>query len=66
MGDIKSLSLYDVINLNTLEAVSILCCKTQKLSVTKIYSVGFNHDADFDADHDAEILCKRTMQSDCP
>ena len=25
----------------------------QKLSVTKFYSVGFNHNADFDADHDA-------------
>ena len=36
----------------------------QKLSVTKIYSVGFNHDADFDADHDAQILCKRIKQSD--
>ena len=34
----------------------------QKLSVTKIYSVGFNHDTDFDADHDAEILCKRIKQ----
>ena len=38
----------------------------QNLSVTKIYSVGFNHDALFDADHDAEILCKRIKQSDWP
>ena len=38
----------------------------QKLSVTKIYSVGFNHDTDFDADHDAEILCKRIKQPDSP
>ena len=36
----------------------------KKLSVTKIYSVGFNRDTDFDADHDAEILCKRITQSD--
>ena len=32
----------------------------QNLSVTKIYSVGFNHYAD----HDDEILCKRIKQSD--
>ena len=38
----------------------------QKLSVTKIYLVGFNHDTDFDADHDAEILCKRIKQSNSP
>ena len=38
----------------------------QKLSVTKNYSVGFNHDVDFDSDHDAEILCKRIKQSDWP
>ena len=39
---------------------------TPKVSVTEIYSVGFNHHADFDADHDAEILCKRITQSDWP
>ena len=27
--------------------------KPQKLSLTKIYPVGFDHDADFDAGHDA-------------
>ena len=40
--------------------------RTPKVSVTEIYSVGFNHHADFDADHDAEILCKRITQSDWP
>ena len=40
----------------------ILCYKTTKLSETKIYSLAFNHDADFDA----EILCKRITQSDWP
>ena len=40
--------------------------RTPKVSVTKIYSVAFNNDADFDADHDAEILCKRITQSDWP
>ena len=40
--------------------------RTPKVSVAKIYSVGFNHDADFDADHDAEILSKRITQSDWP
>ena len=39
--------------------------RTPKLSVTKVL-VGFDHDADFDADHDAEILCKRITQSDWP
>ena len=38
--------------------------RTPKLSVTKV--LGFDHDADFDADHDAEILCKRITQSDWP
>ena len=37
----------------------ILCCKTEKLSQTRVYSVGFNHDSNIGADHDAEILCKR-------
>ena len=40
----------------------ILCYKTTRLSETKIYSLAFNHDADFDA----EILCKRITQSDWP
>ena len=38
--------------------------RTPKVTVTKIYSVAFNHDTEFDADHDAEILCKRIKQSD--
>ena len=41
--------------------------KTYKLDCKghfgKISSVGFNHDADFDADHDAEILRKRIKQA---
>ena len=36
--------------------------RTPKVSVIKIYSVGFNPDAD----HDAEISCKRITQSDWP
>ena len=36
--------------------------KTPKVSVIKIYWVGFNPDAD----HDAEISCKRITQSDWP
>ena len=35
---------------------------TPKASVTKVFSVAFNHDADFDA----EILYKRVTQPDWP
>ena len=56
------LNFKKLINLTFRDALK----EPQKLSVTKIYSVGFNHYADFDADYDAQILCKKIKQSGFP
>ena len=40
--------------------------RTPKVISNQIHSVNFNRDADFDPDHDAEILCNGIRQFDWP
>ena len=51
-----------ILNFKKLISLTLRDKRTPKVSVIKIYSVGFNPDAD----HDTEILCKRITQSDWP